>query len=76
MTKNKKAKSVPSFYITPKVEKMWKELEDGEIEILLNGKIIAVVYTHNDAFKFVHDHQGYSVPWACAYNGYEVRNKK
>jgi hypothetical protein len=63
------------YYITPKVRKMWTELVHGkEVEILIDGSVVATVPNANEAFKYIHDHQGQSVPWACAYEGYSVRN--
>lgn len=63
-----------SYYITTACEMMWRELKDAPILISCNGKAQKIVYKNNDAFKYVHDHTGQSVPWACVYEGWKVEN--
>lgn len=63
------------YYITPQVKAMWTvNLKEGPIEITHDGEIQAWVMGSKEAFMYIQDHQGQSIPWACAYEGWAVRS--
>ena len=59
-----------------RITKMWKDLQDGKVNILRDDKILVTVDNSNDAFKWILRNQSQSVFWACAYEGYSVENVK
>jgi hypothetical protein len=63
------------YYITSKVRKMWEGLVPGKlVAISKDDVVIKIVNSSDDAFIYIHNHQGQSVPWACAYEGWSVKN--
>jgi hypothetical protein len=51
-------------------------LGDGRVVVKKDGEIQVVAENGNEAFRYILDHQGQSVPWACAYEGWSVEDEK
>ena len=45
---------------------------DELFSITRDGKVLVTGLTHNDAFAWLHTHQGQSVDWAVKHEGYAI----
>ena len=64
-----------NYYITQGCENMWKELAfNHKVIIKVDGVEVFTANSPDSAFKYIHDHQGQSVAWACAYQGWSVES--
>ena len=46
------------------------------VMIYRDGKPVSPKLDESDAFKWLLNHQPFSIDWACRYEGYEIREVK